>query len=76
MGQQLYPNFTPEFFTTFAYNNNDSLTSNSSDSNFSILNIGQGIPPVYDQFRLVSASLIVVKYIGRMNITSGVIGGI
>ena len=38
------------------------------------LNIGQGIPNVYNQYRLVSASLI-VRYIGRMDITSGVIGG-
>ena len=38
------------------------------------INIGQGIPSVYNQYRLVSASLI-VRYIGRMDITSGVIGG-
>ena len=38
------------------------------------INLGQGIPNVYNQYRLVSASLI-VRYIGRMDITSGVIGG-
>ena len=38
------------------------------------INIGQGIPNVYNQYRLVSASLT-VRYIGRMDITSGVIGG-
>ena len=38
------------------------------------VNIGQGIPSVYNQYRLVSASLV-VRYIGRMDITSGVIGG-
>lgn len=38
------------------------------------INIGQGIPNVYNQYRLVSASLV-VRYIGRMDITSGVIGG-
>lgn len=38
------------------------------------VNIGQGIPSVYNQYRLVSASLI-VRYIGRLDITSGVIGG-
>ena len=38
------------------------------------IDIGQTIPNVYDQYRLVSAS-IVIKYIGRMDIASGVIGG-
>ena len=32
------------------------------------------IPNVYDQYRLVSASMV-VKYIGRLDIVSGVIGG-
>lgn len=50
----------------------DGFTPNAG--NWSAINIGQGIPNVYNQYRLVSASLV-VRYIGRMDITSGVIGG-
>lgn len=50
----------------------DGFTPNAG--NWSSINIGQGIPNVYNQYRLVSASLV-VRYIGRMDITSGVIGG-
>lgn len=62
------------FLTSFFINNNDSLTGNAPNENWSNVNIGQLIPAVYDQYRLVSAS-IVVKYIGRLDNTSGVIGG-
>ena len=62
------------FLTSFFINNDDSLTGNAPNENWSNINIGQLIPAVYDQYRLVSAS-IVVKYIGRLDNTSGVIGG-
>lgn len=62
------------YFTTLWVNNNDSLSGSAVDNGFRPFNIGQCIPAVYDQYRLVSAS-IVVKYIGRLDITSGVIGG-
>lgn len=62
------------YFTTLWVNNNDSLSGSAPDTGFRPFNIGQCIPAVYDQYRLVSAS-IVVKYIGRLDITSGVIGG-
>jgi hypothetical protein len=62
------------FLTSFFINNDDSLTGNAPNENWSNVNIGQLIPAVYDQYRLVSAS-IVVKYIGRLDNTSGVIGG-
>lgn len=63
-----------EFLTSFFINNDDSLTGNAPNENWSNVNIGQLIPAVYDQYRLVSAS-VVVKYIGRLDNTSGVIGG-
>ena len=63
------------YFSSFYLNNDDTLTGSSpSNGKFIPMNVGQGIPNVYDQYRLVSASLI-IKYIGRMDITSGVIGG-
>lgn len=65
---------TFNYFTTLWVNNNDSLSGSAVDNGFRPFNIGQCIPAVYDQYRLVSAS-VVVKYIGRLDITSGVIGG-
>lgn len=62
------------YFTTLWVNNNDSLSGSAVDNGFRPFNIGQCIPSVYDQYRLVSAS-VVIKYIGRLDITSGVIGG-
>lgn len=64
------------WMTSFYINNNSGLDGHTvlADSTFTPINIGQGIPGVYSQYRWVSASLI-VKYIGRMDITSGVIGG-
>ena len=62
------------FLTTLWVNNNGSLSGYEPNDNWDPINIGQAIPNVYDQYRLVSAS-IVVKYIGRLDITSGVIGG-
>ena len=63
-----------EFLTSFFINNDDSLIGNTPNDKWSNVNIGQLIPAVYDQYRLVSAS-VVVKYIGRLDYTSGVIGG-
>lgn len=60
--------------STLWVNNDDSLTGYAANPNWVPVSIGQAIPNVYDQYRLVSASLI-VKYIGRLDITSGVIGG-
>lgn len=66
---------TINYCSSFFFNNSSNLDGISSNvSGWSVLNIGQGIPSVYNQYRLVSASLI-VRYIGRMDITSGVIGG-
>lgn len=62
------------YLTSFWKNNNESLTGHEPNTSWSPVNIGQCIPGVYDQYRLVSASLV-VKYIGRLDIASGVIGG-
>ena len=80
-GQLIYPDASTtyyrngiDWFSSFWYNNHETLAGNTPNENWSPMNIGQTIPNVYDQYRLVSAS-IVVKYIGRLDITSGVIGG-
>ena len=62
------------WYSTLWVNNDDTLTGNERNDNFWPVNIGQTIPNVYDQYRLVSASMV-VKYIGRLDIVSGVIGG-
>lgn len=64
------------YASSLYYCNDDLLTGRAPPEimQYKLLNIGQGIPDLYNQYRLVSASLI-VKYIGRMDIASGVIGG-
>ena len=62
------------WLSTLWVNNHETLAGNAFNDKFRPMNIGQMIPNVYDQYRLVSSS-IVVKYIGRLDITSGVIGG-
>ena len=66
--------YDPQFLTSFYLNNDDSLNGYESNNKWNPVNIFQTIPPVYNQYRLVSAS-IVIKYIGRLDIASGVIGG-
>ncbi|MBO6244255.1 MAG: hypothetical protein J6O41_06825 [Clostridia bacterium] len=63
-----------DYFTSMAINNDDTLTGYEPNERWKPLDIFQSIPDVYSQYRLVSAS-IVVKYIGRLDIVSGVIGG-
>ena len=63
-----------DYFTSMAINNDNSLTGYEPNERWKPLDIFQTIPDVYSQYRLVSAS-IVVKYIGRLDIASGVIGG-
>ena len=65
--------YKPDFYSSFFTCRINGMTGLNSQT-FTPINVGQGIPNVYDQYRLVSASLV-VKYIGRMDITSGVIGG-
>ena len=66
--------YSPRMLTSLLVNNDESLNGTEPNDNFNPVNINQIIPPVYDQYRLVSASLV-VKYIGRLDIVSGVIGG-
>ena len=63
-----------QYLSTLWVNNSPLLEGNQPNPDWHCINIGQSIPNVYDQYRLVSASVI-VKYIGRLDITSGVIGG-
>ena len=72
VGNTKYDNFN--YLSTFFVNNHETLTGYESNNAFAPINIGQMIPNVYDQYRLVSASMV-VKYIGRLDIVSGVIGG-
>lgn len=83
LNQHVFPTQTLAGVYNSAFNYCTSLFVNNSPEldgytpnagNWSAINIGQGIPNVYNQYRLVSASLV-VRYIGRMDITSGVIGG-
>ena len=67
-------NYQTKFYSTLFVNNDVNLNGYSSNENWLPINIGQEIPPVYDQYRLVSASLV-IKYIGRLDTVSGVIGG-
>ena len=66
--------YKPTIVTSLLVNNASSLNGTDANDNFKPININQFIPDVYDQYRLVSAS-VVVKYIGRLDIVSGVIGG-
>lgn len=75
-GEVGYPetDLTANYFSTLWVNNDVDLNGNSSNDGFIPMNIGQCIPPVYDQYRLVSASLV-VRYIGRLDNASGLICG-
>lgn len=75
-----FPNMKAMSTSSLWVYNGDNLTGNSKITTaagpleFTGVNIGQDIPPLYDQYRLVSASLI-IKYTGKMDSASGVIGG-
>lgn len=60
--------------STVFLNNDVSLTGTASNNNFNAIAIGQAIPNVYNQYRLVSGS-VVAKYIGRLDTVQGIIGG-
>jgi len=73
--------FNPNFLSSAAgvnstlfVNNNVGLTGSASNNFFTATNIGQSIPNVYSQYRVVSATMV-VKYFGRLDIVQGVIGG-
>lgn len=55
-------------------NNAATLAGNATDANFLPITASQAIPPVYNLYRLVSAS-VVAKYVGRLDIVQGLIGG-
>lgn len=68
------PYYVNRFLTTLWVNNSASLTGYAENTNWTPISIGQVIPPVYDQYRLVSASMV-VRYIGKLDGVQGVIGG-
>lgn len=76
MGGNTFTAMTINNLSSFFYCNDDTLDGRTvlDASKINSANFSQGIPNVYDQYRLVSASLV-VKYIGRLDIASGVIGG-
>lgn len=74
MGSGSSTNYVHKFLTTLWINNHASLTGNADEAHWTPVNINQVIPSVYDQYRLVSASMV-VKYIGRLDAAQGVIGG-
>lgn len=60
--------------STLYINNNAALTGNALSNFFASTDIGISVPlNIYNQYRLVSASLS-VKYIGRLDIVQGTIG--
>lgn len=66
--------WTHSFFSTLWVNSDDSLTGNAPNDNWVPMNINQTLPYVYDQYRLVSGS-IVVRYVGKLDSAQGVVGG-
>lgn len=60
--------------STFFINNDATLTGSSSSNFFTAVAAGQTIPAVYNQYRLVSAS-VNAKYTGRLDVVQGLIGG-
>lgn len=60
--------------STFFVNNNAALTGSGASNFYTAVALGQVIPNVYNQYRLVSAS-IVAKYVGRLDIVQGLIAG-
>ena len=66
--------YVHKYLTSAWVNNAATLTGSSADDNWTPIDFGQTIPPVYDQYRLVSASLV-VKYIGRLDNVQGLVGG-
>lgn len=66
--------YVHKFLSTLWVNKANTLSGSMDDDNWEPVNIGQTLPSVYDQYRLVSASMV-VKYIGRLDSAQGVIGG-
>lgn len=61
------------YLTSFFINTNENLDGISDNNHFRPLNIQQSIPNIYEQYRLVSAA-ITVKYTGRLDKVSGILG--
>lgn len=66
--------FVRNFLTSAWINNSGELTGSAENNSWVPINFFQTLPDVYDQYRLVSASLV-IKYIGRIDQVKGQIGG-
>ena len=62
------------FLSTLWVNNDVTLAGNGPNDHWIPQNFSQCLPPVYDQYRLVSAA-VQIRYIGRLDSASGVVGG-
>lgn len=72
---QKYKNwYSSEYFTSFLFTNDSSINGNTEVFSWEAVNIEQDIPPMYNQYRLVSTS-VEVRYIGNNYDGSGLIGG-
>lgn len=69
-----YKYYSHSYLSTAWINNNDQLTGNAPNNNWGPVNFGQTLPDVYEQYRLVSASMV-VTYIGRLDSVQGIVGG-
>ena len=63
-----------EYMSTCLFNNDSSWDGERWEVTWDTINFNQNIPPIYNQYRLVSAC-IKVKYIGNIHDASGIIGG-
>lgn len=62
------------FLSSLWVNNDNTLAGNGPNDKWVPQNFSQCLPPVYDQYRLVSAA-VQIRYIGRLDSASGVVGG-
>lgn len=66
--------FSATHLTSAFLGNADEIDGSTEQKEVMEINLGQGIPGVYSSYRVVSGSMV-VRYIGRMDIASGVVGG-
>lgn len=74
MPRQGVNTYVGKYLSSLWVNNDNSLTGFADNDKWHCVDISQMIPPVYESYRLVSASLV-VKYIGRLDQVQGQIGG-
>lgn len=74
-GKEIYiDRFNPKFKNSFKYKYLTTMCAKTGDTTYYPLDFDQGVNGLYSQYRLVSAC-IMLKYIGRLENVSGVLGG-